>query len=291
MTPHTSGLGSCKNKSTSRARATETSLQVSSAGLRSSGRQQLHLDAQPTIPPRAGPRHPLLPAHPAPSAAPTGAKRGAAPSAEPGGTPGGRDRGGSGRAGQPHPGARSRAGPPRRQSRGAEDAGGAARPAPPTLPPRSPPRAAAPWPRRVSPASRPPLRRARRLPASPRSVLPGAAGSSHRRLPRAAPPAPERLRPPRTRQWPGGSQLAAGPPPPLPRRQRVAAAGSRARPLAVEDRAARRPRGGRGLRWVRCPRPRGSLGGARGPAPQQRGGGGKVGEGAGCVQFPGPRKS
>lgn len=114
----------------------------------------------------------------------------------------------------------------------------------PRLPPASLPSAAArsasPS---VSPASRPPVRRAR-----PLSGLPTVSLAEGRREPPPPPPArssaSSRVPPasPHPCEWPGGSQLAAGPPPPLPRRNQWAPAAGKPRP----------PPGGGGLRWRRA---------------------------------------
>ncbi|CAM9919418.1 unnamed protein product [Rangifer tarandus platyrhynchus] len=111
------------------------------------------------------------------------------------------------------------------------------------LPPASQPSAAAlsasPS---VSPASRPPLRRARPLSGLPAVSLAG--GRREPPPPPAGSSASSRapLASPHPCEWPGGSQLAAGPPPPLPRRNQWAPASGKPRP----------PPGGGGPSWRRA---------------------------------------
>lgn len=121
----------------------------------------------------------------------------------------------------------------------------------------SPPSAAAP-------SASPPVSPASRLPSGLSAVSP----AGGRRDPPPPPPAPSsassRVPPasPHPREWPGGSQLAAGPPPRFPAATNGSPPpGSRARPLAVEDRAGARPAGGKGRR---------AEGGVGPPAPAPR---------------------
>lgn len=123
------------------------------------------------------------------------------------------------------------------------------------LPPASPP---------GSPAFRPPCGRCCRRPTGPAAAAARARSASSR-----APPAS-----PHPREWPGGSQLAAGPPPPLPAATNgPPPPGGRARPLAVEDRAARAGRRAALDRGGRRPLPGPSPGRAAqsGPATWERG--------------------
>ncbi|XP_072820695.1 uncharacterized protein [Vicugna pacos] len=147
----------------------------------------------------------------------------------------------------------------------AEDEGEGGCPAPRSRPPSSPSSAAVPSASpSVSPASRPPLRRARPL----SGLLAVSPAGGQREPPPPPPPPPARssasslvpLASPHPREWPGGSQLAAGPPPPLPRCDQWAPATGKPRPPPGGGGLSRRPparregpgNGGRGLR----PRPR-----------------------------------
>ncbi|XP_034501766.1 basic proline-rich protein-like [Ailuropoda melanoleuca] len=135
-------------------------------------------------------------------------------------------------------------------------------------PPRDAPRRHAhhPYPPSAAvPSASPPVSPASRLPSRLSAVSPA---GGRRDPPPPPPPAPSsassRVPPasPHPREWPGGSQLAAGPPPRFPAATNgPPPPGSRACPLAVEDRAGARPAGGKGRR---------AEGGVGPPAPAPR---------------------
>lgn len=192
----------------------------------------------------------------------------------------------------------ARLGPPRAGGCGVSGGEGGCPASPASLhPPRPRQRLCLPSRPSHSPASRSPLRPLSGLPAASLAgdrreppPPPPAGFSASSRVPPASsrvPPASPRVPPasPHPREWPGGSQLAAGPPPPLPRCDQWAPAAGKPRPPPGGGGPSGRRAGGRkGL---------GSGGGGLEPRPPAPKGGavwtchvGAAGPAAGAGQHP-----